>query len=82
MTGTGLVTAIIEILVSGLTAMGAGIGSALTSMVTSLIYTTEGSTTTLSAFAILVIAFAGISLAFTLTRWVVNLFTSFGNRNR
>ena len=82
MTGTGLVTAIIEILVSGLTAMGAGIGSALTSMVTSLIYTTEGTTTTLSAFAILVIAFAGISLAFTLTRWVVNLFTSFGNRNR
>lgn len=82
MTGTALVEAIIAILVSGLTSMGAGIGSALTSMVTALIYTTEGSTTGLSAFAILVIAFAGISLAFTLVRWTVNLFTSFGQRNR
>lgn len=78
MTGIQIVTAIIEILVSGLVAMGEGIGEALSSMATAIFIGAEG----LTIFGTLVIVFAGISLAFSLTRWVLNFVTSLGNRNR
>ena len=83
MTGTALVTAIVEILVSALTGIGTAIGESLSSTMSSLLFVTaSGGTTSLSPFAIVVIAFMGVSLGFTLCRWVVNVFTSFGNRAR
>ena len=82
MSGTSIVTAIIEILVSGLKAMGEGIGSGLYSMVQSIFLTGTGESQTLSTFGILIVVFAAISLAIGLSRWVVNFGTSLGQRNR
>lgn len=79
MTGVALVKAIIDILVSGLTGIGEGIGSALSSMATSIFLNTEG--TAMSMFGSLIIVFAAISLGLALTRWVLNFITSLGNRN-
>lgn len=81
MTGTSLVTAIVQILVSGLTSIGTGIGGALSSMATSIFLSGEGNTATLSVFGTLIIVFGAISLGFSLTRWVLNFITSLGNRN-
>jgi hypothetical protein len=73
-----VMTEIIEILVSGITALGEGIGGSLSSLATSIFLTTEGA---LSTFGSLVAVFAGISLAFGLVRWVLNFITSLGNKN-
>lgn len=85
MTGTELVTAIIEILVSGITGIASGVGDGLSELASSIFFTTTGTgdtaTTALSVLGICIIAFAGISLALALCRWVLNFFTSLGNRN-
>lgn len=78
MTGTAIVTALIEILVSGLAGIGEAIGGALSTMAEAIFLTTEG----ISIFGILVAVFAAISLGLSLTRWVLNFVTSWGNRNR
>lgn len=80
MTGTAIVAAIIDILVSGLTGIGEGIGKALSVMASSIFLNTEG--TSMSLFGSLIIVFAAISLGLALTRWVLNFITSLGNRNR
>ena len=86
MTGTSLVSAIVEILVSGLVSIGEGIGGALSSMAKAIFIQTTGSggeqTQSLSLFGTLIIVFAAISLGLALTRWVLNFITSLGNRNR
>ena len=86
MTGTELVTAIIEILVSGITGIASGVGEGLSKLASSIFFVTTGTgdsaTTTLSVLGICIIAFAGISLALALCRWVLNFFTSLGNRNQ
>ena len=81
MTGAELVAYIIEILLSGLANFASGIGSGINSLVVGLLFTTSAMET-VSTFATIVFVFAGVSLAFTLCRWVLNLITSFGNRNR
>lgn len=81
MTGTAIVEQIIEILVSGLTGIGQGIGEGIMAMVQALFFTTpSGGTTTLSVFAVLIVVFAAISLGLSLTRWVLNFLTSWGNK--
>ena len=85
MTGIELVQEIVAIMTSGIVGLGQGIGQGISSIVTNLVYVTTGTgadaVTTLSPFAILVIAFCGILLAVGLTRLVYRLFTSFGRRN-
>lgn len=81
MTGTALVTAIVQILVSGITAMGKGIGEGLSSLATAIFMSGTGESATLSVFGTLVIVFGAIALAMSLTRWVVNFVTSLGQRN-
>lgn len=76
-----IMTEIIQILVSALTGIGEGIGGALSSMATSIFLTGTGDTQALSVFGTLVIIFAGLSLAFGLTRWVLGFITSLGARN-
>lgn len=78
MTGVQIVEAIVDILVSGLTGIGEGIGGALSSMATAIFIGAEG----LTVFGVLIIVFAAISLGLSLTRWVLNFITSLGNRNR
>lgn len=82
MTGVGIVQAIVEILVSGITGVATGIGSGLSSLATSIFLTGEGASQTISTFGTLIVAFAGIALAIGLCRWVVNFVTSLGQRNR
>ena len=80
MEGTAIVSAIIEILLAGLTQMGTGIGQALSGMVTSIMFSGDGTSQTLSVFAVVLFVFGAISLAFSLTRWVLGFVTSFSNR--
>lgn len=81
-----LLKEIIQILVGGITGVAEGIGAGLSSLAKSIFLQTTGSgadaTTTLSVFGMLIIIFAGISLAIGLSRWVVNFCTSLGARNR
>lgn len=82
MTGTALVSAIIEILVSGITGVATGVGSGLSTLASNIFFVTNEGTTTLSVLGICIVAFAGISLALALCRWVLNFFSSLGARNR
>lgn len=82
MSGTNLVTAIIEILVSGISGIATGVGQGLSTLASGIFFTTTGETTTLSVLGICIISFAAISLGLSLCRWVVNFFTSLGSRNR
>lgn len=81
MEGTAVVSSIIEILVSGITGIATGIGSGLSDLVQSVFFTTSGETTTMSTFGIMIVVFAGISLAIGLSRWVLQFLTSLGARN-
>lgn len=86
MSGTQIMQSIIEILVGGITQVAQGIGSGLSSLAQSVFLQTTGegaqATTTLSTFGVLIVVFAGISLAIGLSRWVVNFVASLGARNR
>ena len=81
MEGTAIVSSIIEILVSGITGIATGIGSGLSELVKSIFFSTaEGGG--LSTFGIMIVVFAGISLAIGLSRWVLQFLTSLGSRNK
>ena len=86
MTGVEMMKSIIEILVGGITEMAKGIGGGLSTLAQSIFLQTTGegasATTTLSTFGILIVVFAGISLAVGLSRWVVDFVASLGARNR
>lgn len=86
MTGVQIMQSVIEILVGGITQVASGIGSGLSTLAQSvfLVTTGEGASakTELSTFGVLIIVFAGISLAIGLSRWVVNFVASLGARNR
>lgn len=72
---------IVENLTDSLVGIGGAIGSSLSNMAEAIFMTTVEGVTTLSTFGGLVTIFAGISLAFGLTRWVLNFITSLGARN-
>lgn len=81
-----ILTSIIQLLTGGLTQMASGIGGGLKAFVEAIFVNvvTSGDTTTytLTSFANLIIIFAGVSLAISLGRWVLNFCTSLGARNR
>lgn len=76
---TAVLQEIIGLLTDGLVAFGEGIGSGVSSMVTSLFLTGTGETTALSTFGGLIVVFAGIALTIGLSRWIMNWVTSLGN---
>ena len=78
MTGVQILQAILEILVGGITTVSTAIGGGLSNLAQSIFLTGTGDTQTLSTFGIMIICFAGISLAIGLCRWVVNWVSSFG----
>lgn len=86
MSGVQIMQAIIEILVGGISQVAQGIGEGLSTLAQSVFLQTTGTgsdaTTTLSTFGVLIVVFAGISLAIGLSRWVVNFVASLGARNR
>jgi len=82
MSGTSVVSQIVEILVSGITGIATGVGQGLSELAKAIFFTTSGDAETMSVMGIMIIAFAGISLAIGLCRWVLNFLTSLGARNR
>lgn len=86
MSGVEIMQAIVEILVGGISGVATGIGEGLSTLAQSIFLQTTGSgaeaTTSLSTFGVLIVVFAGISLAVGLCRWVVNFVSSLGARNR
>lgn len=78
MTGVQILQAILEILVGGITTISTAIGSGLSNLAQSIFLSGSGESQTLSTFGIMIVCFAGISLAIGLCRWVVNWVTSFG----
>lgn len=82
MSGTNLVSEIIQILVSGITGVAEGVGQGLSTLAQSIFFATGEGATGLSVLGICIVAFAGISLALGLCRLVFNFFTSMGARNR
>lgn len=78
-----ILSQIIEILVGGITGIATGVGTGLSDLVKSIfLVTAEGGTTELSTFGVMIVVFAGISLAIGLSRWVLQFLTSLGSRNR
>lgn len=78
----GILTEIISLLTGGITGVASGIGQGLSTLASAVFLDTTGDNPVLSVFGGLVIVFAGISLALTLCRWIVNFVTSLGQRNR
>ena len=81
-----LMSDIIKILVGAIKEYATGIGQGLSALVQSVFLATSGegasATTTLSVFGIVILIFAGVSLAVGLSRWAVSFLTSLGSRNR
>lgn len=80
MSGSAILTAIIEILVGAISGIATGIGKGFSDLATGIFLNAEG--TAISMFGSLVVVFAGIALAMGLCRWVLNFITSLGARNR
>lgn len=78
MAGTEIVTQIIAILVAGLQGIATGIGGGLKALVDSVFFTTVEGVTSISTFGIMVVVFAGISLAIGLSRLVVRWLSTLG----
>lgn len=76
---SNIVTEIVNILVEGLTAMGTGIGSAVSNFAQALAFQGTGENQSLSVYFVLVLAFAGVSLAIGLTTRIFLWLSSLGN---
>lgn len=81
MTGIEIVQEIVSILVSGISGVATGIGQGLSTMAQAIFMSGTGESQTISVFGVLIIAFAGVSLALGLCRLVYQLITSLGARN-
>lgn len=81
MSGTAIVTEIVNILVAGITQLGTGIGAGISNFAQALAFTGTGESQTLSVYFVLVIVFAGVSLAIGLTRLIFMWLESLGARN-
>lgn len=81
---SAILTEIVNLLVGGFSSFATGLGSGIKNYIESLFVTipTGTGTPTLTTFGSLVIIFAAISLTIGLSRWVLNFFTSLGQRNR
>ena len=73
--GGALVGEMVEILVSGITAVASGLGAGLSTLVQAVFLSSTGG---LSVFGVVTLAFGGISLALGLCYLVVNMCTSLG----
>lgn len=79
---SSILTEIITLLTSGLTAMGTGIGKGLNDIVNAMFLTTTGdgssAVTKLSTFGGIIVVFAGIGLAVGLTKLIYHFICSLG----
>lgn len=74
-----ILTEMISIITGGLVSFAEGIAGGLNAMVTDLfVVVGEGGTYSLSVFGGVISIFAGLALAFGLSRWVTNLISRLG----
>lgn len=76
-----VLTEIINLLVGGISGVATGIGQGVSTLVSAIFLTGDGTTSSpyaLSVFGGVVILFAAIALAVGLCRWVMNFVTSLG----
>lgn len=74
-----ILTQIVGLLTSGLQSFGQGIGSGLNTLVTSIFVDSSGTTQQLSVFGGVIVIFGAIALCIGISKWVVNMLTSWGN---
>lgn len=79
MSGTAIVSEIVNILVSGITQLGSGIGTGVSQFAQALAFSGTGENQQLSVFFVLIIVFAGVSLAIGLTRLIFSWLQGLGN---
>ena len=83
MTGVEIVQEIVQILVAGITQLGAGIGAGISNFAQSLAFVTVGTgadaTTEMSVYFVLVLVFAAVALGIGLTTKIFNWLSSLGN---
>lgn len=78
----GVLTEIINLLVGSISGIASGIGQGLQSLVTAIFLTgqgTDASPYALSVYSALIIVFASVALAVSLSRFIVNWLSSLGN---
>lgn len=73
MSVTSIASGIIEALTSGLTGIVTAVPQAIVNAFTALFMTGSGENQTLSAFAIVMLVFGGIALAFGITKLIYNV---------
>lgn len=76
-----ILTAIVEILVGGITQVASGIGAGLSTLVQDIMVSGSGTTESpyaLTTFGTIVVVFAGIGLALGLCRLIVHWITTLG----
>lgn len=78
---TALLQEIVTLIVSGLNQFAVGFGQGITSLISAIMIDGTGEAKKLSVTGGIIVIFAGVSLCFTLSRWVMNLVTSLGARN-
>ena len=78
----GILTEMIDLITGSIVGIGEGIGGGLSALAQSVFLTGTGAEQGLSTMGSLILIFAGISLAFGLTRWVLNFVSSLGARDR
>lgn len=74
-----LIQGIVGNLTGALVDFAKGFGKGLVELVNQIFLTSDGQ---LNTFGVLITIFAGVSLAFGLSRWVLNWVASLGQRNR
>lgn len=80
---TALLQEIVTLLVSGLNQFAVGFGQGVVSLVSAIMLdTTEAGSPKLNVTGGIIVIFAGVSLCIGLSRWVMNLVSSLGARNR
>lgn len=79
MSGTDIVTQIVQILVAGITQLGQGIGTGISSFVEALAFTGTGESRQMSVYFVMVCVFGGIALAVGLTTKIFNWLSNLGN---
>lgn len=77
-----LLTEIVQILVSGFSQFATGIGTGLNDYIKAIMLGGGENGQSLGTFGTIIIVFAGLALTIGLSRWVLNVVTSLGKRNR
>ncbi len=77
-TGQDVVKEIVNVLISGLTEFGKGLGQGISDIVTAMMYTGEGASKALSPFFVVVLVFAAIALCVSLTTLLFNWLRNLG----